>query len=174
MRTRTVATLVAVLLLGGCMSYTSHIADYETETEHLADTLTAMLPAQALDDRSLIVSQLAVEPSGHAGQRPTDIVWWEWHNAVYFGDDKDAPRAAVEPLDTYLLDNGWTKTPTPYGESDLSDSFDYRKNDERGGNWYIRVTNTTPAIETTVPYLDMLIVSPTTQRGDDDNGEPTL
>ncbi len=103
------------ITLGGCSmpaSSSTPLADYQAESEQLAESLFELIPESAIDSRSPVESDSRLATDGY-DEWPK---YWYWNGDVYLLPDGDlSPTEAAETIGKSLIDDGWE-----HAESGLS------------------------------------------------------
>jgi hypothetical protein len=125
--------LALSITLGGCSmtpASDTPLADYQAETEQLAQSLFEMIPEAEIDSRSGVESDSGLATDGY-DEWPK---YWRWHGDVYLRPDSElAPSEAAETIGEALIDDGWEQSPSALSR-DTRTVTEYRRD-----GWFLNV-----------------------------------
>ncbi|OYC98307.1 hypothetical protein [Microbacterium sp. Yaish 1] len=155
-----------VLMLGGCsMFINSRAVEYRDETERLYTAIAAQVPTEVTDGEPFVESRWA-DLDTLLPQREARSGYWRVIDERNFIDEPGTSERVAAIIDAYLRSEGFTYERISTTEDRASFSDGYRRVDEDGGRWFVRVIwNTT--VPDRAEGMQIYVQSPLTPRGDD-------
>lgn len=168
MRPTLIAAVIAVLALalGGCtMQPDSRLDEYQVEAERIMADAVALIPEDLRTDVVVSESEPRFGPIEGAAS-PDQPAWWQVSEILQQVDETDASADAAAEISEGLAADGWEQSRVRETEQGARITDGFRR-DIDGEQWYIEVTSVTTRPDK-AEVVQLLVVSPTTVRGDND------
>lgn len=159
------AVAVLALALGGCtMSAESRLDEFHAEADRILADAVAVVPEDLIAEDAFLESEPRFGPV-EGSPSPSQPAWWQSRAYYNLVAETDASARAFDAMATQLEADGWTRSRVREVDGWITDGF---RTQLDSGDWYIEVT-WVPTAPDLAEILRVLVVSPTTVRGDDDS-----